>query len=235
MTAFSLTTVRKGAANPSSAAVFFHGYGSNGADLAELAPYLAHAAPDTAFFFPDAPEDVPNTPAFVNMRAWFDLPHFFEDVEAGRNPRDIFFELMPDALKAAELTADYVAQIAKACSLPMSKIVLAGFSQGGLLAILTGLLAKEQAAGIIGMSACCPVFCPPLFDRESVRSTPPAALIHGTADPVVPYPACELTRSFLKSAGCDVSFCAVNGMGHCIDGEAFAALAVSLEKFVSGA
>ena len=235
MTDFNLKTVRAGASNPKSAAVFFHGYGSNGGDLATLAPHLSRALPDTAFFFPDAPDDVPNTPAFVNMRAWFDLPHFFEDVQAGRDPREIFTELMPDALRAAKLTADYVARVSNACGLPMSKIVLAGFSQGGLLAVLTGLLAEQKAAGIIGMSACCPMFCPPSFTSADVRSTPDAVLIHGTADPVVPYRAAQLTVGFLTAAGCAVSFHSINGMEHCIDGEAFAVLTNSLEKFVSRA
>ena len=88
-----------------------------------------------------------------------------------------------------------------------------GFSQGGALALFTGLQTPEPLAGILCMSAYLP-------RAESIVATPAAATVpvlfcHGEADPVVPIPWARLSSDRVKALGVrDVSFKSYRGMAH---------------------
>ncbi len=209
---------------PAKALILLHGYGSCGDDLFSLTPPLSRLAPDTAFFCPNAPY-----PAPFSGRQWFDLsyyPAYVPEDEAFL--KSFFARMLPDALSAAKETEVFVKEVAARTKLPPDKILLGGFSQGGLTALLTGLSMPEKTAGIVGMSACALVETPSVFTAAQVLSRPPVTLIHGTADPVVPFPAVRLTLDFCEKATVQTTLYPVDGLGHGIDDKAFGYLAKTL-------
>ena len=230
MTDFILSGPVTGAETPESAVVFFHGFGANGQDLAGLSSVLTPMFPKTAFYFPDAPDTVPGMP-FFNARQWFALDDFMRDVAVGKDLNAIYAGMLPDALKAAETTRRFVAEVRKKHGLPAFKTVVAGFSQGGLMALLTALTDKERCAGVVGLSACGLAFEKNVFEPENVLSKPPVVLIHGTADPVVPFDTVSFNRKNLQACGIDADVFAADGMEHGIDARALQKLTETLGKF----
>ena len=214
---------------PAKALVLLHGYGSAGDDLFSLTPMLSRVAPDTAFFCPDAPFAAP-----FGGRQWFDLsyyPAYVPEDEAFL--KNFFARMLPDALSAAKEAEFFVKDVMARTKLTPDKILLGGFSQGGLTALLTGLTMPEKTAGIVGLSACALVETESVFTAQNVVSRPSVTLIHGTEDPVVPFPAVRLTLDFCRKADIQTAFYPVDGLGHGIDDKAFGYLAETLANMSS--
>ena len=100
--------------------------------------------------------------------------------------------------------------------LKREQVVLMGFSQGGLIALMCGLLFAQQLAGVIGCSAV-PVMMNENLLPKDIKSKPPVLLTHGTDDDVVPFAAMQMTQNTLKNIGSMVQTHVVPGMGHNID------------------
>ena len=209
---------------PAGALVLLHGYGSGGDDLFALRPMLSRLSPDMAFFCPDAPY-----PAPFSGRQWFDLSYYPAYVPHDEAFLKKFFaRMLPDASDAARKVKIFVQQVVAQTGVPFDKVFLGGFSQGGLTALLAGMTMPEKTAGIIGLSACALVETASVFTADQVVSRPPVTLIHGTADPVVPFPAVRLTLDFCEKADIQTMFYPVEGLGHGINDEAFGYLAGTL-------
>lgn len=176
---------------PTAAVIWLHGLGADGHDFAPIVPELG-LAPDVAirFVFPHAP----TMPVTVNggyvMRAWYDIlgaDLTRREDEAGlrRSQR------LVDGLIARE--------IARGC--PSERIVLAGFSQGCAMALLTGVRSRVPLAGLIGLSGYLPLLDTTQHERSAVNANIPIFLAHGTADPIVPLARAIATRDTLMQLG----------------------------------
>lgn len=191
-----------------NAIILCHGYGASGDDLADLVPSLSAALPNTAFFCPHAPYELP-----FGGYEWFSLNDYQPDAMVGI---DYLSVLMDRAKPATALVSDFCSDIMRRYGISSGRILVGGFSQGGLVALQTALTFPSPIAGAIGMSAV-PVLFGKSFPPESVKQKPPVLLTHGSADPVVPPMAFELNKAQLQSVGISPTTLVSTGLGHGID------------------
>jgi phospholipase/carboxylesterase len=190
---------------PKQAVVLLHGYGADGEDLIGLAPGWAHLLPEALFVSPNAPEPC----ALGFGYQWFPLD---PERPAAR----------PEGIARARLAlSGFLDTLWQRTGLAPAATILAGFSQGAMMALDVGLALPEAPLGLIGFSGA--LIDPGVLRAE--RPRPPVCLVHGTADSVVPVRASEDAAAALEAAGCAVSLHLSPGLGHGIgpDGLDFAA------------
>lgn len=184
--------------------VLLHGVGADGADLAELIPYMAPALPDAAFVSPDGPEPYDMAPF---GRQWFSLadrsgPALAAGVRQGAQVVDAFLDQ----------------QLAR-FGLTEAECAIIGFSQGTMVTLQMAPRRERPLAAVVGFSGA-------LVAAETlaadIRSRPRMLLIHGAEDEVV-NPAClPQAEQALAAAGIPVLAESRPGLGHSIDGPGLA-------------
>ena len=192
---------RKAAARPpaQSLVIFLHGYGADGADLLGLADPLAPHLPRTAFVAPDAPEPCVGTPF---GRQWFPIPWLDGSTEAASAASLALSSLDLNAFIDAAMAAEGVGPEATA---------LVGFSQGTMMALDVALRHPLPLAAVVGFSGR---LLRPETLAAQITARPPVLLIHGDADPVVPYTDLAKAEAGLKAAGVAVQTHTSRGTGH---------------------
>lgn len=177
---------------PQASIILLHGLGADGHDFEPIVPELK--IPDSLpvrFVFPNAPVRPVTLNNGYPMRAWFDL------VRIGmQKPHDQAGML--DARKWLEGLIERETQR----GIPESRIVVAGFSQGGAVALYTGLQYPQRLAGIMALSTYLPLVDGFQFEINAANATVPIFYAHGTQDPVVPLQLAEQTRNALTAMGC---------------------------------
>jgi phospholipase/carboxylesterase len=182
------------AKNPSAAVIWMHGLGADGNDFVPIVNELDLAgAPGIRFVFPHAP----TRPVTINngyvMRAWYDIS--FGDLE-GKTRRADEKGVRESQARIGELIAREQSR-----GITTSKIVLAGFSQGGAIALHTGLRHTEKLAGVMALSTYLPLADSFAAEASARNRDTPVFMAHGSQDPVVPYDMGEQSRQFLEQAG----------------------------------
>lgn len=184
---------------PRSLVIFLHGYGSNGADLIDLAPYWRTALPDTLFLAPDAPQPCPGVPY---GRQWWPLTSLAPDARAAGV-----------RVSASTLNAYIDAQL-DTHGLTEDKLALVGFSQGTMMALHVGPRRAKPLAGIVGFSGM--LADPEALAAEAVTK-PSILLVHGDGDEVLPVSALAHADARLKALDFQVTAHVSQGLGHSID------------------
>jgi phospholipase/carboxylesterase len=182
-----------------SLVIFLHGYGADGADLLGLADVLAPHLPDTVFMAPDAPEACVGNPF---GRQWFPIPWLDGSSEVAA--------AMGLAAAADDLNAFLDARLAEE-GLPAAALALFGFSQGAMMALHVAPRRAEPVAGVV---ACSGRLLAPDRLAAEARVKPPVLLMHGDADPVVPFADMGTAGSALSAAGFDTYGHVMRGTGH---------------------
>lgn len=180
----------------SALVVLLHGYGADGNDLIGLAPHWQKLLPGAAFVAPHAPDRVPGAPAGFQ---WFPIPRL--------DPH----EMRDGVALAAPRIGEFLDAELAHLELPPERLVLAGFSQGAMLALHLGL--RRPAAAIVGFSGL--LAGPPPAEGHK----PPILLTHGGADDVIPAGAMFAAATSLGALGFGVQWHLAPGMGHGIDQE----------------
>ena len=184
------------APTPNAAVIWLHGLGDDGRGWSEIVPALN--IPSTLavrFIFPHAPV----IPVTINngypMRAWYDIREndFNERADLAGVKRS---QAQVETLVAREKARGVIAQ----------QIVLAGFSQGGAIALYAGLRHAERLAGIVALSTY--VIAPAALAAEASAANRdvPIFMAHGTQDPVVQFRWAEASRRALVAAGYTVEW-----------------------------
>ncbi len=203
--------------------IWLHGLGADGHDFEPIVPEL-HLDPglNIRFIFPHAPMmPVTINQGFV-MRAWYDIRA--ADISALPDEKGI--------RASAELLDELVgAEIEK--GIEPKRIVLAGFSQGGVIALQAGLRYPRRLAGILALSTYLPLADSLETEKSDVNADIPILLAHGSADPVIPVDLAYRSRGQLERQGYEVEWHEYNGMQHSVSEQEIFHVAEWLEKVLT--
>ena len=179
------------AASPTCSIIWMHGLGADGHDFVDIVPQLGlPARPGIRFVFPHAPMRPVTINAGYVMRAWYDIRD-----DGGTRRED------PAGVRASQKSIEALLEREKARGVPARSIVLAGFSQGGAMALHTALRYGERLAGIMALSCSLP-----LADTLGAEASPanrdvPIFMAHGTHDPMIPMARAMRAREILSGLG----------------------------------
>ena len=179
------------APNPTASIIILHGLGADGNDFVPVAQEfdLTSIGP-VRFVFPHGP----TRPVTINggyvMRAWYDIL----GTDLARREDEA-------GLRASQALVDALIAKERARGVNASRIVLAGFSQGCAMTLMTGLRHAERLAGLLGMSGYLPLAATTAAERSAANADVPIFLAHGSADPVIPIARATASRDALVALG----------------------------------
>lgn len=172
--------------------IWLHGLGADGHDFEPLVPEL-HLPSDHSirFIFPHAPIRAVTVNDGAEMRAWYDfVPHSehsgTEDIKVSAKQIEDFIEY----------------EIGR--GIPAHRILLAGFSQGGVIALQTALRYPERLCGVLALSTYLHDFSATEAERHDANLAIPIMMAHGTMDPMIPVMRAATSRENLIRLGYDV-------------------------------
>lgn len=209
---------------PTAAVIWMHGLGADGHDFEGIVPMLElGGAPAIRFVFPHAPMRPVTINAGMVMRAWYDVLNASgvrREDEAGvrRSQGDI------EALIEREKTR----------GIPAEKIVLAGFSQGGAMALQTGLRHPERLAGLAVLSSFLPLPHTVEAEASAANRDVPIFMVHGTQDPMIPIDRAVEARDRLLALGYRVQWHEYR-MAHAVCAEEIAELSAWFRQVLRSA
>jgi len=187
-----LESIEAGPPDAAASVIWLHGLGADGWDFFPITTELGlPASLPVRFIFPHAPYRPVTLNGGSVMRAWYDIAALDMDERSHD----------ADGIRASDMLVRGFVERELARGVPPERVVLAGFSQGGAMAIYGALRAPWRLAGAIALSAYL------LLPDESVGGWPadraglPFFLAHGTEDPVVPYSAGLMAKQALLAAG----------------------------------
>lgn len=198
--------VETGSNSPDSCVIWLHGLGADGHDFEPIVPELGLSPElNIRFVFPHAPM-IPVTinQGFV-MRAWYDI------AEANIAERQDDTGIRASQAMLVELIEAQIAQ-----GIESARIVLAGFSQGGVIALQTGLRFDKPLAGIMALSTYLPLASTLADEKSDENKAVPVFLAHGSADPVIPVDLAYSTRGQLEKQGYQPTWFEYDGMQHSV-------------------
>ena len=207
------------APNPVRTVLWLHGLGADGHDFEPAVPYLVlPGGPAFRFVFPHAPVRPVTLNGGLPMRAWYDIGALNRQA-----PQDEIGIRDADASIRALIGRENERGVAT------DQIVLAGFSQGGAMALYTGTRLPERLAGVIGLSCYNLLAGRFVAERQAANQHTPFLLAHGTQDPVVAAEMGEEARAQLTAAGYAVDWHSYP-MGHSVCAEELAQIAAFLQR-----
>jgi phospholipase/carboxylesterase len=179
-----------------AAVILMHGLGADGHDFEPVAGELSlGSGRGLRWVFPHAPERPVTINGGARMRAWYDILGFdqgaWEDAEG---------------IRASAASVSALVEREKQRGIPADRIVLAGFSQGGALALYTGLRQAERLAGVMALSTYLPLPTTLASEAHPANVATGVFMAHGTWDNVVPLALGERSRDLLQARGYDVEW-----------------------------
>ena len=202
--------------------IWLHGLGADGNDFVPLVPELR--LPDSLtikFIFPHAPVRPITLNNGYEMRAWYDM------LSLDRNNTTT----EDDVLNSVAWINDFIDQEIEN-GIPSNKILLAGFSQGGVIALHAGIRYPKKLAGIMALSTYIP-FDENLLAQTSPQQTGlPIFAAHGTRDPIIPVANWQDYAPKLESKGFDVEAHSYE-MEHSLCAEEIRDISIWLQKALS--
>ncbi len=176
--------------------VLLHGLGADGHDFESLVPELRlPEAPAVRWVFPHAPVRPVTLNGGYRMRAWYDILAL--DRRAAQDESGI--------RESAEMAAALVHR-EKERGVPSDRVVLAGFSQGGAIALFAGLRHPQRLAGILALSTYLPLEESLAAEAHPANAAVPVFMAHGRFDNVVPLALGKGSRDFLAGRGYEVDW-----------------------------
>ena len=177
--------------------IWMHGLGASGHDFEPIVPELhLLKRPGVRFLFPHAPVRPITVNGGASMRGWYDIT----SLEFSDRTQDV-----TGISESREAINDLIAnEISK--GIPASNIILAGFSQGGAIALYTGMTYPEKLGGIVALSTYFPMQETAQQTLTDAQKTIPVFMAHGLADDVINLRYAEQSHEFMKENGIDVEW-----------------------------
>ena len=181
---------------PESTVIVLHGLGADGNDFVPIAQELdLRSVGPVRFVFPHAPI----IPVTINngyrMRAWYDILG-----------TDLVRREDEEGLRRSLVHVEDLLAREKERGIPAHRIVLAGFSQGCAMALLTGLRHKERLAGIAGLSGYLPLAQSTAAERSDANALTPIFMAHGVNDNVIVIDRAKISSDVLRTLGYSVEW-----------------------------
>jgi phospholipase/carboxylesterase len=174
---------------PRAAIIWLHGLGADGHDFVPIVPELGlPPTPGIRFVFPHAPLRPVTINGGAVMRAWYDV------VAAGGDRRET-----EAGVRESQRQVEALIERERTRGMAPSAIMLAGFSQGGAMALQTGLRHPERLAGIIALSCFLPLADTVEAEASPAARTMPIFMAHGTRDPLIPIARGRQARDRLEA------------------------------------
>ena len=201
---------------PRSAIIWLHGLGADGHDFEPIVPELS-LPPATAvrFVFPHAPIQAVTINGGARMRAWYDIGHDGRQDAAG--------------IRASQSRVEALIARERGRGVAAHRIVLAGFSQGGAIALQTGLRHPERLAGILALSTYLPLADTLEKEASAAARDVPVFMAHGVEDPLIPLARAAQSRDRLTALGNRVEWHEY-AMPHSVCGEEIHDIGVWLQR-----
>jgi phospholipase/carboxylesterase len=191
-----LPTVEVETGRPVRAAVIWmHGLGADGHDFEPIVPYLGTNDLGVRFVFPHAPRRAVTINMGLIMPAWYDI----RGLEAGAG-------IDEKGIRASAVHVEALVGREKGRGMPAARIVLAGFSQGGVIALHTALRHDETLAGAMALSTWLPEVAARDAELSAANAALPVFQAHGVDDPMIPVERGEQARDRLIALGHAVVF-----------------------------
>jgi len=187
------------APHPTASVIWLHGLGADGNDFAPLVPELGlSGSPGIRFIFPHAPM----MPVTINsgyvMRAWYDVTP--GDLEGRQRQADEM------GVRASQAAVENLIAHENRRGIAARDIVIAGFSQGGAIALQTGLRHRERLAGVMALSTYLPLADTLPAEAAAQNKDVPIFYAHGTYDPMIPFAMATASRDRLGALGYPVEW-----------------------------
>lgn len=187
-------------ANPAGSVIWLHGLGADGHDFEPIVPELRLPAElSLRFVFPHAPIRPVTINGGMSMRAWYDI---YSLDAAGRSDEA--------GIRASSAMLDALIDREISRGIETHKIVLAGFSQGGAIAIHSAMRETRKLAGLMALSTWLPL--PKAFEAEVIDNPDagdtslPIFMAHGSFDPVLPIHMGKASAELLTASGFSVEW-----------------------------
>ena len=180
---------------PSHSVIWLHGLGADGNDFVPIVQELSLPPLGIRFVFPHAPmRPVTINGGFV-MRAWYDIAY-----------QDLALKEDETGLRQSQKSIEELIAREESRGVPANRIVIAGFSQGGVISLQTGLRQPKRLGGIMSLSAYLPLAAKVTNERNAANNDVPIFLGHGIADNIVPLPLGTASRDQLIKLGYGVDW-----------------------------
>ena len=174
-----------------TAVIWLHGLGADGHDFAGIVEQLQlpnnHA---TRFVFPHAPVKPVTINGGMEMRSWYDI-----------RSMDMMNDVDAEGIRASCSQIDDLIKAEIAQGVESNQIVIAGFSQGGLIALHAALGFESELAGVLALSTYCP-----MVEQFHLNRSMPIMMAHGTQDPVIPITIAEHSMKSLEHKGYQIDW-----------------------------
>ncbi len=178
----------------SASVIWLHGLGASGYDFVDVVPLLN--LPENSgvrFVFPHAPVKSVTCLGNEKVRAWFNIDELTADMQEDavgiKESESLIYELIAHELQQ---------------KIPSHKIVLAGFSQGGAMALQCGLRCSQKLAGILVLSAWLPLKDTVFSEKSTMNQNTPILMQHGEDDDLVLLDWAKESHDYLLKIGYDV-------------------------------
>jgi phospholipase/carboxylesterase len=206
--------------HPTAAVIWLHGLGADGHDFEPIVPELG--LPDSKpvrFIFPNAPQRPVTINMGMRMRAWYDI------LQLGGGPED------EAGIRESQGALEKLIAIQKRNGIPARKIVLAGFSQGGAIALQAALRHPERLGGVMALSTYLPLAKTLGQERAAINNDLPVLMAHGSYDPMIPMTRAMQSRDALLALGYPVEW-REYPMPHSVCPEEIADIAAFLQRIL---
>lgn len=203
----------------SASVIWLHGLGADGHDFEPIVAELGDAVTrNVRYVFPHAPRIPVTINGGMVMRAWYDI-----------SDTDLANRADESGVRASAGIVEGLIEEELAKGLASTRILLAGFSQGGAIALHTGIRYEKPLGGILALSTYLPLQEAAAGEIREANRNIPIFLAHGSQDPVIPLALSERSRQFLASLGYPVQ-CHTYPMPHSVCPEEIRDMAIWLEQ-----
>lgn len=184
------------APNPHHAVIWLHGLGADGNDFAPIVPELVDRSwPALRFLFPHAPVRPITINGGMPMRAWYDI-----------SGMEIAQKQDETGIRASIGLLDELIDHERSRGIASENILIAGFSQGGAIALAGGIRHAQRLGGIVALSTYLPIAEKTDAEAAAANRDVPIFMAHGTLDPTVSHALGEMSRGYLQQRGYSIEW-----------------------------